>query len=129
MYAIARNVLRDHYAASANRPEPAALGDDPAAEALSPEWRAGVRDAVREGFLALPREQRDVLLLRLMADLSFAHIARRIGVPEATARTRAFHGLRRLRAAVALHLRREGLLVECGEVADGLLRLGFGLAP
>lgn len=45
----------------------------------------------------LPAKQREALLLRVEQELDYGQIAKVLGCPEATARTRVFHGLRRLR--------------------------------
>lgn len=141
LFTIAHNVLRDHYREAARAPVPTAdlaagsavlrsvtvPGSPPTLGGTATPIEPGLRAAIRAGLAALPPGQRHVLLLRLWDDLSFADIARRLGIPEATAHTRAHYGLRRLRAAVAAHLRREGLLMECAAVRDRLLRVGFGL--
>jgi RNA polymerase sigma-70 factor (ECF subfamily) len=49
----------------------------------------------------LPPGQREACSLRLLADLPVEEIARVMGVPTGTAKSRLFHGLRRLRAALA----------------------------
>ena len=106
LFTIAHNVLRDHYRGAQRDARPAGEPLPELAEpAAAPE--PGLRAAIRAGLAALPVGQRHVLLLRLFEDLSFADIARRLGIPEATAYTRAYYGLRRLRAAVALHLQKE----------------------
>ena len=70
----------------------------------------------------LPAVQREVLALRLFCDLSLVDVARRLGIPPGTAYSRAHHGLRRLRAEVAARLRGEGLLPDCGDVRERLIR-------
>ena len=124
LFSIAHNVLRDHLRDGRRAPVPEA---EPDAGGAFASLEPGLRAAIRTGLDALPTAQRHVLLLRLLGDLTFAEIARRLGIPEATAHTRAYYGLRRLRAAVAAGLQREGLLVDCATVRDRLLRLGFGL--
>ncbi len=134
LFSIAYNVLRDHLR---DRPRAACAPDD-RGEGGPQDGRSpldesalvrdeGLRRAVRSALAALPVEQRHVLLLRLVSGLGFAEIAARLCIPEGTAYTRAHYGLRRLRAAVAHHLRGEGLLLDCATVRDRLLRLGFGL--
>jgi RNA polymerase sigma-70 factor (ECF subfamily) len=56
---------------------------------------------VRVALLALPAALREVLLLRFDQGLEYADIARAVGRREATVRSRVFHAIRKLRAAVA----------------------------
>ena len=56
---------------------------------------------VRSALLALPTGLREAILLRFDAGLDYAEIGRLLGRPEATARSRVFHALKRLRAALA----------------------------
>lgn len=58
------------------------------------------RDALARAFAALEPEQAIVVALRYYADLSVPEIARRVGVPEGTVKSRLHHALRRLRAAI-----------------------------
>jgi RNA polymerase sigma-70 factor (ECF subfamily) len=53
---------------------------------------------VREALTRLPRKMREALLLRFDQEMDYSDIAEVLGRPEATIRTRVFHGLRRLRA-------------------------------
>lgn len=55
------------------------------------------RAALAEGLRALPAEQRDALALRVVGELDYAEVGARLGVPEATARTRVFRALGALR--------------------------------
>lgn len=128
VFSIAHNLLRDHRRAAGREEVPVdAIQDLP--DVVAPaEWQAAIREAVALAMATLPAQQRRVLLYRLFDDLSFAEVGRRLGVPEATARTRAYHGLRRLRAAVASQLRQGGWLVECEAVRERLLRMAFGLS-
>jgi len=52
---------------------------------------------VRRAILRLPMKLREALLLRFTQDMDYAEIATVLGRPEATIRTRVFHGLRTLR--------------------------------
>jgi RNA polymerase sigma-70 factor (ECF subfamily) len=52
---------------------------------------------VREVMLRMPDRHREALLLRFDQGLAYAEMARVLGVPEVTARSRVFHALRRLR--------------------------------
>ena len=129
MFAIARNLLRDRHRAADRDPLPVDAAEILPAPSVPPEWSARVRQAIRDALASLPEGQRHVILLRVFHDLPFAAIAHRLGVPEATAWTRAFHGIRRLRAAVAARLRQEGLVMECAEARGRMLRVAFGAPP
>ncbi len=59
------------------------------------------RDAVRRAVLRLPRRQREVLTLRIDAELSFAEIARVLSITENNAKVHFHHATRRLAALVA----------------------------
>lgn len=68
-------------------------GTDPAAEAVTAERGAAVRDAVAR----LPEPYREVVTLRYFADLSPASIAEVLQRPEGTVRAQLHRGLARLR--------------------------------
>jgi RNA polymerase sigma-70 factor (ECF subfamily) len=55
---------------------------------------------VREAVLRLPRRQREVLTLRIDAGLSFAEVARTLGIEEGNARVHYHHAARGLAALV-----------------------------
>ncbi len=59
------------------------------------------REAVRRAVLRLPRRQREVLTLRIDAELSFAEIARVLSITENNAKVHFHHATRRLAALVA----------------------------
>lgn len=54
------------------------------------------RRAVRAAIARLPEEQREVVTLRYLSDLSYAEIARVTRLPHGTVATRVFRGLARL---------------------------------
>jgi RNA polymerase sigma-70 factor (ECF subfamily) len=56
---------------------------------------------VRAALLELPPGLREALLLRYDSELDYGEIARIVGRPEATVRSRVFHALKRLRGALA----------------------------
>lgn len=60
-----------------------------------------IQRRVRAAFAALPPAQREACSLRLLADLPVEEIARVMRIPTGTAKSRLFHGLRRLRAELA----------------------------
>jgi RNA polymerase sigma-70 factor (ECF subfamily) len=67
---------------------------------------AGLEDAervraLRAAVLTLPRRQREVLTLRLDAELSYAEIGEVLGITANNAKVHFHHASRRLRALVA----------------------------
>jgi RNA polymerase sigma factor (sigma-70 family) len=58
-----------------------------------------------EGITALPREQRDVVVLKLVEGCRFAEIAAQLGINQEACRARLSRALRTLRA----HLEKEGV--------------------
>ncbi len=85
--------------------------------------RAEQTRVVAELVLTLPDEQRDVLVLRYMDDLSPSQIAERLGIPEGTVRSRAFRGLARMREILDGRSRDEGR-----EWRPAMALLAFGAA-
>jgi RNA polymerase sigma-70 factor (ECF subfamily) len=59
------------------------------------------RSAVRGALSDLPREQREVLLLKEYEGLKFREIADVLGVPESTVKSRMYAGLDAMRASLA----------------------------
>jgi len=115
LYTIARNLCVDasrrgkhRKAASLDAP----LGDDDGAGSLLdflPDGSAGVdRQAqsrelglrLRQAIEALPDEQREIFLLREVADLQFNEIANVVGCPENTVKSRMRYALEKLREAL-----------------------------
>ncbi len=103
LFTLARNACRNQIRGRARGPALLAeLPDvptdtDPLDEMVRSERRRRVHDVVAR----LPWAQRDALLLRYTADLEYAEIARIVGKPEATIRSRVFLGLSRLRRQLA----------------------------
>jgi RNA polymerase sigma factor (sigma-70 family) len=60
-----------------------------------------VRVELREGFDALPPDQRDAVVLRVLLDHEYAEVASASGTSEAVARKRVSRGLSALRARLA----------------------------
>ncbi len=54
------------------------------------------RSAVRQAVERLPEEQREVITLRYLSDLSYAEIARVTRLPHGTVASRVFRGLKKL---------------------------------
>lgn len=99
LYRIALNVARD--ALRRRRKAPCALGDvEPAADKPSPD---AVCEQVERGRLVaqaiadLPEPQRVVLVLRHYEEMSFEQIARMLGEPASTIKSRFSATLQRLR--------------------------------
>jgi RNA polymerase sigma-70 factor (ECF subfamily) len=61
----------------------------------------GDRDAIAKAFASLEPDQAIVVALRYYADLTVPEIARRVGIPEGTVKSRLHHALLRLRAAMS----------------------------
>ena len=59
-----------------------------------------LRATLRVELASLGAEQREALQLRVVDELSYAEVAKRLGVPEATARARVSRGLRALARAL-----------------------------
>jgi RNA polymerase sigma factor (sigma-70 family) len=66
-------------------------------------WIARLEDrtAIRAAIRALPPKQRAAIVLKYYADLDEAEIARALGIPRGTVKSRLSHGLSRLRSALA----------------------------
>lgn len=115
-YTITRNLCIDHLRKRALRKHPSldesrgeegegpTLGEqtaDPRAsverEATGTELKARIAHAVEE----LPDEQREVFLMREIANLPFKEIAEITGVPENTVKSRMRYALERLQEALA----------------------------
>ncbi len=93
---LARNHLRDQGRKRFEPVEDAKLSSvhDSAAKALDRhQQRALLRQALQE----LPPRQREVVTLRIDAELSFRDIGETVGTTEATARVNFHHGMKRLR--------------------------------
>ncbi len=99
VYRIALNVARD--ALRRRRKEPCCLGDaEPPADELAPD--AVCEQAERGRLIAqaiadLPQPQRIVLVLRHYEEMSFVQIARMLGEPASTIKSRFGAALQRLR--------------------------------
>jgi RNA polymerase sigma-70 factor (ECF subfamily) len=62
-----------------------------------------LRDAVAGGLRALSDDQREAVELRIVAELPYPELARRLAISEPTARARVSRALRTLRVALADH--------------------------
>ena len=96
LFSILRHVVVDEARARAHRavpsPRPVAEPEASEAERLLDEW------VVHEALQRISAEQRTVLLRTFYGGERYGDVAQDLHIPEATARTRAFYGLRALRA-------------------------------
>ncbi len=115
LFGIAGNLLRHHgrterrqllaYARSGVDP-----ASDPGFEAAEDRVDAGaLGPALARALASLRHRDREVLLLHAWADLSYEEIARALGVPVGTVRSRLFRARRRIRKRLG----------EIGQVVDG----------
>jgi RNA polymerase sigma-70 factor (ECF subfamily) len=98
-YRTALKALRGHDEPVPEPESERAAGDDADPERRHAEGEA--RAALARALAALSHEQRSVLVLTYFHDLPYAEIALIADCPVDTAKTRAFHGRRRLRALLA----------------------------
>ena len=98
LFAILRNVVVDEARARSRRPEPTDAPVEPAdlerMDHLVDEW------VVHEALRRIRADQRVVLVETFYRRRPYADVALELGIPEATARTRAYYGLRALRLAL-----------------------------
>jgi len=92
------NVCRDHWRRQRRRPQEV-LGGDPGAAEGSTLFSDAVeeRDALDQALAELPQQQREVLVLRFLFDLSVAETAALLRIPEGTVKSSMHRGLRQLR--------------------------------
>ncbi|MCA9736808.1 MAG: RNA polymerase sigma factor [Gemmatimonadetes bacterium] len=102
LYRVALNLCRDHLRRRRRR-EVVPLTHPSAGRALAVEQEGGAgvdmeraRAAVRAAIDRLPAEQAEAVRLRFLAELPYAEIARRTGVPQGTVASRVFRALVRL---------------------------------
>ncbi|POM27490.1 ECF RNA polymerase sigma factor SigW [Actinomadura rubteroloni] len=74
--------------------------DDPADAVAAAVTAAAVRPRLAGALAALPRRDRDVLLLVAWADLNYAETAEALGIPVGTVRSRLNRARRKVRAAL-----------------------------
>lgn len=96
LYTVARNLSVDAYRRA--RPSVALPEDLPAEEAAAPDPRL---DAMCRAIARLTPASREVLELRLAQELSYEEIARVLGIPVGTVRSRLHHAVQQLRATTA----------------------------
>jgi RNA polymerase sigma-70 factor (ECF subfamily) len=101
---VAANHARHHVRAATRRRAAHARSEEAPAPASTPEDRVQRRqlaEALTRALDALPFEQRVAIVLCEVEERTCAEAAVIVGAPEATIRTRIFHGKRRLREALA----------------------------
>lgn len=117
LYTIARNLCIDHLRKTALRRHPSldearpgSDGEGPSLGEQMPDSRASVergatstelRSRIAGAVEELPEEQREVFLMREVANLPFKEIAEITGVPENTVKSRMRYALERLQAALS----------------------------
>lgn len=107
LFTIALNLKREHLRSRARRPTVPIDGSTAAllpAPLVSPE-RADAARAVRESIATLPSDQRAVIELHWLDELSFGEVAHCLGITANAAKVRASRGYERLRS----RLSRQGL--------------------
>jgi RNA polymerase sigma-70 factor (ECF subfamily) len=106
LYQIATNLCRDRLRRRKARPQVSLEALEEAGPWI-PETRPGaderllerdLAEAVRRAVLALPEEQREVVILKEYQELTFLEIAQTLDVPVSTVKTRLYRGLVRLRS-------------------------------
>jgi RNA polymerase sigma-70 factor (ECF subfamily) len=97
---LAKNHARDARRWRRAPAEVAELVEVPAVGSAGLEDAERIR-ALRAAVVTLPRRQREVLTLRLDAELSFAEIGEVLGITENNAKVHFHHASKRLRALVA----------------------------
>jgi RNA polymerase sigma factor (sigma-70 family) len=106
LYTVAQRRLADGARRAARRPVTIAELDAERVAAAEPsEYGPDVTRALGDAIAALPRGQRDVVVMKLLEGRSFAEIARRAGASEGACKMRFARGLEALREA----LEREGI--------------------
>ncbi|MBT0567762.1 RNA polymerase sigma factor [Williamsia sp. CHRR-6] len=109
LFAIHRNVVIDQLAArrwAASTPDaaggdPGAAGGDPAAAGGDPAEIVADGAAVVHALGLLSDDHRTAIVETYLRDRPYADVAGELGIPVATLRSRVFHGLRHLRAALS----------------------------
>lgn len=113
LYAIARNALVDRHRRRGVRPDQSVEsreldeGKHGRSAASSPEVHL-LRRRIREAVASIPREQREVFLLREQAGMDFQQIANIVGCGVPTAKSRMRYALERLRRLLTDERLKEG---------------------
>ncbi|HEX6230032.1 MAG TPA: sigma-70 family RNA polymerase sigma factor [Solirubrobacterales bacterium] len=97
LFAILRNVVIDLGRARSARPRVAEGGIEPSVEPLDEALLAW---QVEEALRRISDEHRRVLVETFYRGRPYAEVARELGVPEGTVKSRVYYGLRALRVAL-----------------------------
>ena len=99
LYRIALNVGRDALRRHRREPQPLAEGEQPTAEGLAEAHceQQELAHAIGQALAELPEPLREVLVLRHYEGMSFEEIARLLGTPASTLKSRFATALSRLR--------------------------------
>ncbi len=100
LFAILHNVVIDETRARGRRPEPRDDGDHLCVDVDDPLERSLDAWLVEEALRRISPDHRTVIVETYYRGRSYADVAADLGIPEGTARTRAFYGLRALRLAL-----------------------------
>jgi len=103
LYQIANNLCRDRYrrVGAMRRAVDSFRSEDETLREASTLPEPGEGDAMRERVLALPERLREVLVLRYYEDLGEEEMARVLGVPRGTIKSRLHAAVKALRASLA----------------------------
>ncbi len=94
LFSIMHNVFVNQL--KAMKISPTAEVDENFVGATTPGWVTDVRDLER-GLAALPAEQREVVLMVSLEDLSYEEVSRALGIPIGTVMSRLSRGREKLR--------------------------------
>jgi RNA polymerase sigma-70 factor, ECF subfamily len=101
LYTVARRRLIDQQRRQSSPGARVISLDEARLEHRSPDdYGVDVARALAEGIRALPREQRDVVVLKLVEGRRFEEIAAQLGISEEAGRARLSRALRTLRARI-----------------------------
>jgi RNA polymerase sigma-70 factor, ECF subfamily len=98
LFSIMHNVFVNQL--KARKISPSAEVDESFVGATTPGWVTDVRDLER-GLATLPAEQREVVLMVSLEDMSYEEVSRTLGVPIGTVMSRLHRGRERLRQVLA----------------------------
>lgn len=115
LYRIARNLWTDHLRRENPRCRDLSLDapdrhGNPLSGTLAAEPRRGPpsgkqNKALVQALLRLPRQQREVLLLSLIEEMTYPEIAAVLEIPAGTVKSRMHHAVRKLRALLKNKIR------------------------
>lgn len=100
LYAIATNLVRDHYKKAESRYNETAVSDSWRDDAPSPAEAVLMQDEthrIEVALLHLPLTHRETIILRYYQDLSLQEIADVLQIPTGTVKSRLSIGLKRLK--------------------------------